>query len=110
MTDTKYWVDFSRIPSLGTIKFRHMEGHFGSLEQAWASGWGELEAAGIDEKTARTRWSGRAGISPDAEMAELERAGVKALTWGHSMYPPRLIRDKRPSSSAVCEGRSPARG
>ena len=90
MPDTKYWVAFSRIHSLGTIKFRHLEGHFGSLEQAWTAGLDELKAAGIDDKTARTIVSERPAISPDAEMEALERVGVKALTWGHSMYPPRL--------------------
>ena len=90
MTDSKYWVAFTRIHSLGTIKFRHLERHFGSLEQAWTADLGEFKAADIDDKTARTIVSERAGISPDAEMEALDRAEVKALTWDHPMYPPRL--------------------
>jgi predicted Rossmann fold nucleotide-binding protein DprA/Smf involved in DNA uptake len=53
MSDIKYWLAFSRIPNLGTVKFRLLEGYFGSLEQAWTSDLRELRAAGIDNKRPR---------------------------------------------------------
>ena len=68
MTDLKYWVAFSRVPHIGTVRFRRLEEHFGSLEQAWIAGSGELRAAGIDDKTVRSIRAGgtsqRPSISP----------------------------------------------
>ena len=90
MTDIKYWVALSRIPNLGTVKFRLLEGYFGSLEQAWIASQRELKSAGIDDKTARAVISHRASISPDGEMEKLDRAVVKVINWHHPMYPPRL--------------------
>jgi DNA processing protein len=90
MTDIKYWVAFSHVPSLGTVKFRLLEGYFDSLEQAWIAGPRELTSAGIDSKTTRAIISRRAGISPDGEMEKLERAGIHVINWHHRMYPPRL--------------------
>ena len=90
MTDIKYWVALSRIPNMGTVRFRLLDGYFGSLDQAWIAGLSELEAAGIDTKTARAVVSQRGSISPDGEMEKLELAGVRALNWHHPMYPHRL--------------------
>jgi DNA processing protein len=90
MADIKHWITLTRIPNLGTVKFRLLERYFSSLDEAWMAGLGELKAAGLDDKTARAIVSHRAAISPDGEMEKLERAGVKAINWHDSMYPPRL--------------------
>ena len=90
MSDIKYWLAFSRIPNLGTVKFRLLEGHFGSLEQAWTSDLRELRAAGIDNKTAQAVVTHRSSISPEGEMEKAEQAGVKVINWADPMYPPRL--------------------
>ena len=90
MDDVKFWVALSRLPNLGTVKFRLLEAHFRSLEDAWIAGLGELQAAGIDTKTARAIISHRGSISPDAEVEKLERAGIRAITWHDPMYAPRL--------------------
>ena len=86
----KYWVAFSRITNLGTVRFRLLEGYFGSLEDAWIAGAGDLMAAGIDKKTARAITAQRANLSPDGEIEKLSQAGVKAINWHDAMYPPRL--------------------
>ena len=90
MTDIKYWVAFNRIPNLGTVRFRLLEGHFTSLAEAWIAGPEEFKAAGIDNRTCAAIVSQRPDISPDAEMERLERAGVKAINWHDPTYPPRL--------------------
>ena len=90
MTDAKHWVALSLIPNLGAVRFRLLEDHFRSLEAAWTASLGELKAAGVDDKTARAIVTHRADISPDGEMEKLQKAGVRALTWNDSSYPPRL--------------------
>ena len=88
--DLKYWVAFSRLPNLGPVKFRHLEERFGSLEDAWSAGQGDLKAAGLDDRSARSVVTQRSSVDPDAEMDRLERSGSYVLNWHHPEYPPRL--------------------
>jgi DNA processing protein len=88
--ELKYWVAFSRISGVGRARFNLMEGRFGSLAEAWRASASDLQAAGLDGKTAQAIVARRPGIDPDAEMRRLEDAGVSAFTWHDAEYPPRL--------------------
>jgi DNA processing protein len=90
MDDLKYRVAFTRIPTIGTVRFRALERHFASLEDAWRASAKELRAAGLDEGAVNAILSRRASISPEGEMERLERAGVRAIHWHDPTYPPRL--------------------
>ena len=43
-----YWVEFSRVPSVGRVRFRLIEQAFGSLDATWRAGSAELWSAGLD--------------------------------------------------------------
>ncbi len=88
--DTKFWVALSRVPQLGTVRFRRLESHFCKLENAWYAGFNELKAAGLDDRPAQEIVAARNNSSPDEEMGALERAGVTAVTWNDPAYPSRL--------------------
>ena len=88
--DIKFWVALSRVPQLGTVRFRRLESHFGKLEHAWNAGFNELKAAGLEDRPAQEMVAARNTISPDEEMAALERAEVVAVTWNEPGYPFRL--------------------
>ena len=88
--DTKFWVALSRVPQLGTVKFRRLVSYFGILENAWNAGFKELKAAGIEDRLAQEIVAAKNNSSPDDEMAALERAGVTAVTWNDLGYPSRL--------------------
>ena len=88
--DTKFWVALSRVPQLGTVRFRRLESHFGKLENAWNAGFNELKAAGLENRPAQEVVAAKNNSSPDDEMAALERAGVTAVTWNEPGYPSRL--------------------
>ena len=90
MADTKYWVAFNRIPQLGTVRFRQMEQHFGSLEGAWSAREGAFKAAGLDSRAVSEVIANRGSISPDDEMERLSKADVRAITWRDEEYPDRL--------------------
>lgn len=90
MEDIKFWVAFSRVPNMGPARTRLLERHFDSLEDAWIGSLGELKAAGIDDRTARAIVSLRSSISPDGEIENLSRAGVRVMNWHDISYPPRL--------------------
>lgn len=90
LEDTKFWVALSRIPLLGTKRFRRLESYFGRLENVWRASFKELKAAGIEDRSAQEIVAARNNSSPDDEMAALERAQVTAVTWNQSEYPFRL--------------------
>jgi len=83
-------VALNRVPQLGTVRFRRLEGYFSDLKDAWNASRSELKAAGIEDRPARELVAARDRISPDAEIVSLDRAGVTALNWHHPDYPARL--------------------
>ena len=88
--ELKYWIAFNRIPRIGRARFKLMEDHFGTLEQAWRAGLTELRAAGLDSKTARLVATRKLTIDPDAEMRRVADSGARAITWHDAEYPSRL--------------------
>ncbi|MDA0988891.1 MAG: DNA-processing protein DprA [Chloroflexi bacterium] len=85
--DTKYWVAFCRIPTIGRARFALLEGYFGSLEKAWNAGADELAAAGLDQRSVKAVLSRRPSVSPDAEMERLARLEIDAFTIRDPRYP-----------------------
>ena len=88
--DLKFWVALSRVPQLGTVRFRRLEAYFGKLDNAWRASFNELRAAGLEERPALEIVAARNNSSPEDEMAALERAAVTAVTWNEPGYPSRL--------------------
>ena len=90
MDDLKYWVAFSRIPSIGTVRMRLLEAAFPSIRDAWEAPASALKSAGLTASVLQQVTSRRSAIDPDAEMEQLERAGVRAVTWHDADYPAAL--------------------
>lgn len=96
-TSVKFWAALNQVSRLGTARFQKLESYFGDLAAAWQAAPAALRAAGLDERTAQAVAAARSRIDPDAEMARLEQAGVRVLTWHDAEYPPRLRSiDSRP--------------
>ncbi len=90
MDDLKYWVAFSRIPSIGSVRMRVLESAFSSLREAWEAPASALKAAGLSGGVLRQIGEKRPTIDPDREMDRLAQAGVRAMTWHDDEYPPAL--------------------
>ncbi len=88
--ERSYWIAFSRIPRIGRVRVSQLEAHFGTLESAWRATPGELKAAGLDSGSASACITARAEIDPAAEIEQLHRHGVAALTWHDDAYPRQL--------------------
>ncbi len=97
-SELKHWIGFSRVSSVGHARVAKLEGHFGSLSDAWRAPASQLSRAGLGRRVAQRVVESRAKIDPDAELESMRRAGVAALTWHDEGYPPRLreIYDKPP--------------
>ena len=85
--DTKYWVAFTRIPSIGPARTRTLQAAFGTMEAAWHATVDDLRAAGLDPRVVAQVRSRRPRIDPDDEMATLWRQGIGALPWTSPHYP-----------------------
>ena len=86
-----YWIALSRVPRLGSARFRLLESHFdGDLAAAWEAPARELRAAGVGRAVAQSIVSARESSSPDQELSRLRDAGVSAINWHDPAYPHRL--------------------
>lgn len=86
-----YWIALSRVPRLGSARFRLLESFFGGdLSAAWEAPARELRAAGVGRAVAQSIVSARETSSPDQELSRLRDAGVAAINWHDPAYPGRL--------------------
>jgi len=86
-----YWIALSRVPRLGSARFRLLESFFdGDLSAAWEAPVRELRAAGVGRAVAQSIVSARETSSPDRELSRLRDAGVTAINWHDPAYPHRL--------------------
>ena len=86
-----YWIALSRVPRLGSARFRLLESFFeGDLSAAWDASARELRAAGVGRAVAQSIVSARETSSPDQELSRLRDAGVSAIAWHDPDYPQRL--------------------
>lgn len=86
-----YWVALSRVPRLGSARFRLLESHFdGDMSAAWAAPLRELKAAGVGRQVAQSIIDARQTGSPDQELSRLFHSGVTAIHWRDPDYPQRL--------------------
>ena len=87
---TPYWVGLSRVPGIGPARMRALLNYFGDAESAWTAMYGDLALAGLDTRSAEALLATRRALDLDREMARLEKAGARALTWESPEYPDRL--------------------
>ncbi len=102
--DLKYWVSLTRVSGLGPKKFETLAESFESMEAVWQAGSRELSEAGLDRATAQKIADARADIDPDAEMEQLERAGVRAIARNSADYPAALVETFDPPAVIYIRG------
>ena len=102
--DLQYWVAFTRLPAIGPARFRMLQRHFGTLEEAWRASAEMLKAAGLGQSVVTSVTAARPKIDPSAEIARLEKAGIRAITWDNADYPPTLKEIYDPPPVLFCKG------
>lgn len=88
--ELQYWLAFGRVPQIGRARIALLEAHLASMEEAWKASPAALQSAGLEGSPLSALLAARDGISPEAELEKLDRAGVRALTWHDDAYPSRL--------------------
>ncbi|MBW6441124.1 DNA-processing protein DprA [Patescibacteria group bacterium] len=83
----KFYNAFNLIPQMGPLRFAKICAHFPSLENAWQANLSEFQNAGIEFTIAEKIISKRKEISPEKEMAKLEKEEIKIITNDDELYP-----------------------
>jgi len=92
----KYWIGFNRVPGIGSKRLRALIHAFGDVEAAWHASERELRDLGLDQRAIRNLLEARERLDLDAELAKVEDAGVRVLTWDDPDYPANLQRIDAP--------------
>lgn len=90
MSDLRYWVGFNIVPAIGPARTKALLDFFGDLETAWMAGVDELKAAGLDRRSVENLLQYRQKLDLDRELARIQAAGIRVLTWEDPDYPPLL--------------------
>lgn len=87
---TAYMVALSKVTGIGPARMRLLLDYFGEAEAAWGASATDLIVAGLDGKTTEALLEAKRTGDPFKDMARIEAAGVRVLTWGSEDYPERL--------------------
>ncbi len=92
----KYWLGFNKTSGVGAKKLRALLDVFGDVESVWRASRRELAEVGLDQRALRNLLAARQNLDLDAELARLQKSGVRALTWDDPDYPTLLRRIDAP--------------
>jgi len=90
VSEVKYWIGFNIVRGIGPAKVRALLDHFSDLRLAWEATADQLRAAGLDSRALKNLLAVREKLDLEAEVARLERAGVRVMTWSSPDYPDHL--------------------
>jgi DNA processing protein len=92
LSDLQYWIGFQLTQGIGPVRLRALIDHFGDVETAWHASAVSLRSAGLNQAAVERLLYTRSRVDLQAELARLERHGVRALTWDDADYP-KLLRE-----------------
>jgi DNA processing protein len=103
--DIKYWIGFSRVSGIGSVRLRALLDTVGSISAAWNASSATLRATGIDQRTIERFLALRASFNLDAEVDRVDAAAVTVLTWDSQDYPPQLKNIPNPPPVLYVKGK-----
>ena len=87
MTDIRYWIGFNLVSQIGPAKVQRLLDYYGDLANAWKASASDLAQAGLDWRALDNFLHARQTLDLSAELAKIERAGVRVLTLPDPDYP-----------------------
>jgi DNA processing protein len=98
LNETKYWLGFSLVQHIGSVRLLHLYEYFKSLEKAWYATEKELRDIGLNDQPLTALLQSRKKLDLDAEMQRVEQVGAQLLTLADEAYPAnlRVITDAPP--------------
>ena len=95
-SEDAFWLAFSNVRGIGAVRFRKLLNFFGDLSFAWQANRSELISAGLTEKSADLVLETRKIISPEKLESDLQRKGIRFITWNSPGYPHYLLEIAQP--------------
>ena len=90
MDDKRYWVGFSLVKGIGSVRLRALLDYFGDAKSAWSATPFDLVAAGLSPKLAERVIQIRKSVNLENYMNQVEKNNIKILTWNDDDYPVHL--------------------
>ena len=95
-SDRKFWLAFSQVKGLGSVRFRKLLAFFGDLKIAWEAPLERFIAAGIPLKIAEEILNRRNTFDLEKYEDNLVKKGIKTLIWTDEGYPKYLSQIEQP--------------
>lgn len=90
MSDLPYWLGFNLVKGIGPSKLQALLDYYGSMDAAWHANEYELQRLGFDKRAIKNLLKAQKQLDLNREMARVQQAGVRIITWASSEYPPYL--------------------
>jgi len=90
MDDRLCWIGFTYVKGVGAVRFQSLLNAFGSMEKAWEASDSQLLEAGINQRIVENFQQVKKQIDLPKIWNNIEKAGIRVLTWNDEEYPRRL--------------------
>lgn len=101
---SSFWLAFSYVPGVGSVRIRRLLDAFGTLERAWHADELKLGQAGMGPKTIESILRVRSELDLKLAFARLEQLGVRIITLFSEDYPEPLKQIQGPPASLFVKG------
>jgi DNA processing protein len=92
----RYFVAFSLVKGIGSVRFRCLLDYFGQADIAWNASAEDLHQAGLSKKIIQNLLEVRSNISVDKVWERIQDLGITIITWDDECYPRRLLEIDQP--------------
>jgi DNA processing protein len=92
----RYWIAFTLVKGIGSVRFRSLLDYFGQADTAWNASAGALRQAGLSSKIIQNLIEVRTNISLEKVWQRIQDLGISVLTWEDESYPRRLMEIDQP--------------
>ena len=86
----RYWLGFNKVPGIGAKRLRALLDVFEDIRSAWVAPAAELIDAGLDRRSLSNLLKLRTELDLEAELKQVQNAGINVLTWEDNGYPANL--------------------
>lgn len=87
MSERNYWLAFSYVKGIGSVRYKKLLSYFGSLSTAWQANRDQLLRSGLTPKAADAVLSTRNHLTVDNLETDLNKRGINCLLWNDAVYP-----------------------
>ncbi|TFH34821.1 MAG: DNA-protecting protein DprA, partial [Anaerolineales bacterium] len=102
--ETSFWLAFSHVPGVGSVRITRLLDAFGSLERAWHVDAQALRSAGIGPKTTQSILRVRSELNLEDALARVHQLGVRIITLVSADYPEALRHIQGPPAWLFVKG------